>query len=69
MDVEKQTFDSKGNKISMNLGQGRSRNGVTATILSFIVFSMVGLAYASEPLYRIFCQVTGYGNNTSCCLK
>ena len=64
MDLEKQTFDSKGNKISMNLDRGRSRNGVTATILSFIVFSMVGLAFASEPLYRIFCQVTGYGGTT-----
>jgi cytochrome c oxidase assembly protein subunit 11 len=25
---------------------------------------MVGLAYASVPLYRIFCQVTGYGGTT-----
>ncbi|GGB07952.1 cytochrome c oxidase assembly protein CtaG [Brucella endophytica] len=26
--------------------------------------SMVGLAYASVPLYRLFCQVTGYGGTT-----
>jgi cytochrome c oxidase assembly protein subunit 11 len=25
---------------------------------------MVGLAYASVPLYRIFCQVTGFGGTT-----
>ena len=25
---------------------------------------MVGMAYASEPLYRIFCQVTGYAGTT-----
>ena len=25
---------------------------------------MVGLAYASVPLYRLFCQVTGYGGTT-----
>ena len=48
----------------MNLGQRKPRNGLTAVILSFVVMSMVGLAYASEPLYRIFCQVTGYGGTT-----
>jgi len=26
-----------------------------------LVFGMVGLAYASVPLYRLFCQVTGFG--------
>lgn len=26
--------------------------------------SMVGLAYASVPLYELFCQVTGYGGTT-----
>lgn len=26
--------------------------------------SMVGLAYASVPLYQLFCQVTGYGGTT-----
>ena len=26
-----------------------------------MVFSMAGLAYASVPLYQIFCQVTGFG--------
>ena len=25
---------------------------------------MTGLAFASEPLYRIFCEVTGYGGTT-----
>ena len=25
---------------------------------------MLGLAFASEPLYRLFCQVTGYGGTT-----
>lgn len=29
-----------------------------------IVFVMVGLAYASVPLYRVFCQVTGFGGTT-----
>jgi cytochrome c oxidase assembly protein subunit 11 len=29
-----------------------------------MVAAMVGLAYASVPLYRLFCQVTGYGGTT-----
>lgn len=29
-----------------------------------IALGMVGLAYASVPLYSLFCQVTGYGGTT-----
>lgn len=29
-----------------------------------VVLGMTGLAYASVPLYRLFCQVTGYGGTT-----
>ena len=29
-----------------------------------LVFGMVGLAFASVPLYQLFCQVTGYGGTT-----
>ena len=29
-----------------------------------VVIGMVGLSYASVPLYRLFCQVTGYGGTT-----
>ena len=42
----------------------RHRNRKTLTVLTAVVFGMVGLAYASVPLYRIFCQVTGYGGTT-----
>ncbi len=38
---------------------GRHRR--VAVILSTVVFSMVAAAYAAVPLYRIFCQTTGYG--------
>ena len=40
------------------------RNGRTAIGLSAVAVGMVGLAFASEPLYRIFCQVTGYAGTT-----
>ena len=35
-----------------------------AMVLSGVVLGMVGLAFASVPLYRIFCQVTGIGGTT-----
>jgi cytochrome c oxidase assembly protein subunit 11 len=37
------------------------KNGRTATIMAVIVAAMVGLAFASSPLYRAFCSVTGFG--------
>ena len=33
-------------------------------VLALVVTGMVGLAYASVPLYQPFCQVTGYGGTT-----
>jgi cytochrome c oxidase assembly protein subunit 11 len=38
-----------------------SRNGLVAVICVVGIAGMVGAAYASVPLYRVFCQVTGYG--------
>jgi cytochrome c oxidase assembly protein subunit 11 len=38
-----------------------SRKTVTAAVLFGVVGGMVGLSFASVPLYRLFCQVTGYG--------
>jgi cytochrome c oxidase assembly protein subunit 11 len=35
-----------------------------AALLVLAAASMGGLAYASVPLYRLFCQVTGYGGTT-----
>lgn len=37
------------------------RNRAVAGVLAGVVAAMVGLAYASVPLYRLFCQITGYG--------
>ncbi len=42
----------------------RRRNAATAAAALGIVVVMGGLAYASVPLYRWFCQVTGYGGTT-----
>lgn len=40
------------------------KNGRTAALAALLVAAMVGLAFASVPLYRIFCQVTGLGGTT-----
>ena len=37
------------------------RNGRTAAMAALLAAAMVGLAFASVPLYRLFCQVTGFG--------
>lgn len=39
-------------------------NGRVALLLTGLVAGMVGLSFASVPLYRLFCQVTGYGGTT-----
>jgi cytochrome c oxidase assembly protein subunit 11 len=43
--------------------QGRV-NRRTAAALGALVLAMAVLAYASVPLYRLFCQVTGFGGTT-----
>ena len=40
------------------------RNGTTVVVLVFIVAGMVGLSFASVPLYRLFCAATGFGGTT-----
>lgn len=39
----------------------RRRHSILALSLVGLVAGMVGLSFASVPLYRVFCQVTGYG--------
>ncbi|MGO6818300.1 MULTISPECIES: cytochrome c oxidase assembly protein [Rhizobium] len=43
--------------------QGRNNGAVVMMCLSF-VFGMGAMSYAAVPLYRIFCQVTGYNGTT-----
>jgi cytochrome c oxidase assembly protein subunit 11 len=37
---------------------------LTAVALASVIVGMVGLTAAAVPLYRLFCQVTGYGGTT-----
>ena len=40
------------------------RNGATVVLLVSVVTGMIGLSFASVPLYRLFCAATGYGGTT-----
>jgi cytochrome c oxidase assembly protein subunit 11 len=39
----------------------KAKFGIAAAL---VPFAMLGAAYASVPLYQLFCQVTGYGGTT-----
>ena len=40
------------------------RKTTTALLLAGCVAGMVGLSFAAVPLYKLFCQATGYGGTT-----
>jgi cytochrome c oxidase assembly protein subunit 11 len=42
----------------------RDRKALTAISAAAAAAGMVGLSFAAVPLYRLFCQVTGYGGTT-----
>jgi cytochrome c oxidase assembly protein subunit 11 len=48
----------------MSRSPSRRRNAMTVLLSLGVAVGMVGLAYASVPLYRLFCQVTGFGGAT-----
>ena len=45
-------------------GRTTSRVGLTAAACVVFVAFMVGMSFAAVPLYRIFCQVTGFDGTT-----
>lgn len=48
----------------MTAPKPRNRNTPTVVTLLTVVVGMVGLAFASVPLYRMFCAATGFGGTT-----
>ncbi|MCJ2183165.1 cytochrome c oxidase assembly protein [Novosphingobium sp. 1949] len=44
--------------------QARRRNRRVGLIGLAVALAMLGMGFAAVPLYRIFCQVTGYGGTT-----
>ncbi len=45
------------------------RHGLVAGLVVAGVVTMVGLSFAAVPLYRAFCQATGYGGTTQVASK
>ena len=45
-------------------GQRARGKALTVVVLASVVAGMLGLTSAAVPLYRLFCQVTGYGGTT-----
>lgn len=46
---------------SLPLARANRRTGLA---VGLIAVAMIGVAYAAVPLYRLFCQVTGFGGTT-----
>jgi cytochrome c oxidase assembly protein subunit 11 len=47
-----------------NRSQRRRRNAATVLLLASVVAGMIGMSFASVPLYRLFCSATGFGGTT-----
>lgn len=45
----------------VGIDRAKRRTGLMAALLAV---AMIGLAYASVPLYRLFCEATGFGGTT-----
>lgn len=45
-------------------GRRISANARTGLIAAAVAVSMVGVGFAAVPLYRVFCEVTGFGGTT-----
>src|SRR3954462_1132237 len=48
----------------MRPARRRRNNGTTVVLLLSIVAGMIGLSFASVPLYSLFCRATGWGGST-----
>ncbi len=44
--------------------QTKRSNLRVAVVCGSVAIGMVGMAYASVPLYKLFCQITGFGGTT-----
>lgn len=46
------------------IARQQARNRRVGAIMLGVALAMLGMGFAAVPLYRIFCQVTGYGGTT-----
>jgi cytochrome c oxidase assembly protein subunit 11 len=48
----------------MNHPSEQSKNRRTVAVLATVVVAMIGLSFAAVPLYRMFCEATGFNGTT-----
>ena len=41
----------------------RRRDLRVAAAVTFAAFGMLGMSFAAVPLYQMFCQITGFGDD------
>jgi cytochrome c oxidase assembly protein subunit 11 len=61
---DQQSASQTPSPVAMSQPAKTARHGVVGGILAGLVIAMLGLSYAAVPLYKIFCQVTGYAGTT-----
>ncbi len=58
-------MDNNSNTTKMAVRASNQRSNLKVALASgALALSMIGAAYAAVPLYRLFCQITGYGGTT-----
>lgn len=50
--------------MSAHQSTGAKSNAKTGLMAASLAIAMVGMGFAAVPLYKIFCQVTGFGGTT-----
>ena len=60
--MERETLNRRPGEIERLARQKRNRR--SGMLFAVLPFAMLVLAYGSVPLYRMFCQATGYGGTT-----
>ena len=61
---DQQSENQTPSKVAMRQPAKTARHSLVGGILAGLVIAMLGLSYAAVPLYKIFCQVTGYAGTT-----
>ena len=59
------SFSTSSTFKSSNTSQFTNANRTTLKYIISIAIVVVGLSYAAVPLYRVFCQASGYGGTTA----
>jgi cytochrome c oxidase assembly protein subunit 11 len=55
---------TEGNGSNGQQRQAPARHGAIAAVCAVVALGMVGMSFAAVPLYRLYCQVTGYAGTT-----